>query len=175
MSGTLSAAHSPTELTDFTTVGVPGKTRAPSTQANLWIWLQGHQRYRVHYRARAYVAALSACTHVALDLPVFTRHENRDLTGGTANPKEDLRFDVALIPSGKPGQGGSIALSQKWRHDLGVFNAQPIPTQEAVIGRSKIDDVELRGNDMPANSHVSRTDLTVDGEALKIYRRSAPT
>ncbi len=27
---------------------------------------------------------------------------------------------------------------------------------------------------MPADSHVSRTDVTQDGVALKIYRRSAP-
>ena len=89
-----------------------------------------------------------------------------DLAGfvdGTANPKEDLRFDAALIPSGKPGQGGSIALTQKWPHDLAVFNAEPIATQEAVSGCTKVDDVELRGDDMPANSHVSRTDGKVNG------------
>jgi len=43
-----------------------------------------------------------------------------------------------------------------------------------VIGRTKLDAVELTKDVMPADAHVSRTDLNVNGEALKIYRRSKP-
>ena len=32
----------------------------------------------------------------------------------------------------------------------------------------------LQGDDMPADSHVSRTDVKKDGVAFKVYRRSAP-
>jgi putative iron-dependent peroxidase len=43
-----------------------------------------------------------------------------------------------------------------------------------VIGRTKADSVELQGDAMPADSHVSRTDAKVDGVAMKIFRRSFP-
>ena len=43
--------------------------------------------------------------------------------------------------------------------------------QERVIGRTKPDSIELEGDAMPSDSHVSRTDLKRDG---KIYRRSCP-
>jgi putative iron-dependent peroxidase len=59
-------------------------------------------------------------------------------------------------------------------HDLDAFNAMPQAEQEQVIGRTKPDSIELEGDAMPASSHVSRTDVSEDGVALKIYRRSAP-
>ncbi len=46
--------------------------------------------------------------------------------------------------------------------------------QERAIGRTKPDSIELEGDAMPPDSHVSRTDLKRDGEAVKIYRRSCP-
>ncbi len=46
--------------------------------------------------------------------------------------------------------------------------------QEQIIGRTKEDSIELEGDMMPKNSHVSRTDVKVNGEAMKIYRRSYP-
>ncbi len=49
-----------------------------------------------------------------------------------------------------------------------------MPEQERVIGRTKPDSIELEGDAMPPDSHVARTDVAVDGEAVKIYRRSAP-
>ncbi len=49
-----------------------------------------------------------------------------------------------------------------------------VPDQERIIGRTKPDSIELEGDAMPPNSHVSRTDVKLDGTALKTYRRSAP-
>ncbi len=78
------------------------------------------------------------------------------------------------MPQRRPGAGGAFVLSQKWVHDLEAFRALPIPEQECVIGRTKADSIELEGAAMPATSHVSRTDVKVDGVAQKIYRRSTP-
>jgi porphyrinogen peroxidase len=173
----LLSEHVPDDLSDFSPIGDASTWSAPSTQADLWIWLQGDSRDRVHDRAMAYACGLAEVARVTLDMPVFQRAENRDLLGfvdGTANPKDDLRFDAALIAEGCKGEGGSIALTQQWRHDVCGFAALAVATQEAVIGRTKVDDVELLGDAMPADSHLSRTDLKVDGQAMKIYRRSAP-
>ena len=65
-------------------------------------------------------------------------------------------------------------LVQRWVHDLDKFAALDVAAQEAVIGRTKADSIELEGDDMPPDSHVSRTDVKKDGVALKVYRRSAP-
>jgi putative iron-dependent peroxidase len=59
-------------------------------------------------------------------------------------------------------------------HDSDAFLALPEPEQERVIGRTKPDSIELEGDAMPPDSHVSRTDVSVDGVPQKIYRRSVP-
>ena len=109
-----------------------------------------------------------------LDLRGFTYHDSRDLIGfvdGTANPKGDARMEAALIPD---GNGGAFAMSQQWVHDLDSFNALSVAEQEGVVGRTKPDSIELEGDAMPADSHVSRTDVKIDGVAQKIWRRSFP-
>ena len=65
-------------------------------------------------------------------------------------------------------------MTQQWVHDLPKFTALEVATQEAVVGRTKVEDIELEGEAMPADSHVSRTDVTEDGVAMKVYRRSSP-
>jgi putative iron-dependent peroxidase len=104
-------------------------------------------------------------------------HHNRDLTGfqdGTENPPLDEAPDVALIADGNPGAGGSVVLFQVWKHTKTAFHDLPIATQEAVIGRTKADSIEFEAAQMPANSHVSRTTLDVEGEELEIFRRNVP-
>ena len=116
-------------------------------------------------------------TSLELEQEGFRYHDSRDLTGfidGTENPKEDERFGIALVADGKPGAGGSHVFTQKWIHDLEAFHALPEKMQEKIIGRTKQDSVELEGDAMPDDSHVSRADTKVDGVAMKIYRRSAP-
>ena len=61
-------------------------------------------------------------------------------------------------------------LTQRWVHDLDAFRALAVTGQERVIGRTKPDSVELEGDAMPPDSHVSRTDVA----SAKIYRRGAP-
>ena len=49
-----------------------------------------------------------------------------------------------------------------------------MPEQEGIVGRTKVDDIELEGAAMLDDSHVSRTDASEDGVALKVWRRSSP-
>lgn len=150
--------------------------RAPATQGDLQFWIQGDDLSQVLDRALGVGDALSALGERLVDLRGFVYHDSRDLTGfvdGTANPKGDDALRAALVPEG-PGAGGSFVLTQRWVHDLRRFAALPVADQERVIGRTKPDSVELEGDAMPADSHVSRTDLKRDGEAIKIFRRSFP-
>jgi putative iron-dependent peroxidase len=118
------------------------------------------------------MAALDKVAQVAEETSSWPYHHDRDLTGfidGTENPSLVDAPDIALIPEGSPGAGGSVLLLQKWTHDAVAWESQPIPEQEKVIGRTKPDSVEL--DDRPADSHAARTDQDQFG---KIFRRNMP-
>lgn len=164
---------SPNGFTDFPGYSGHGY-EAPATQADLWVWVQGAAADGNLHTARAVAATLADVMTLTLEQQALAGEGNRDLIGfvdGTGNPKTwAAKEDAALIPD---GSGGSILLTQTWEHNLPKFEDLSQPEQEAVIGRTKHDDIELEGDDMPANSHVSRTDVSVGGTAQKIYRRSA--
>ena len=173
----LSASSVPADLCDFETIhGVDGH-EAPATQCDLWIWLQGDGEDENVARTLVLHRVLRDEFELELEQPGFTYFESRDLIGfedGTANPKDDAaRTEAAVIPGG-PGAGGSIVLVQRWVHDLEKFAGLDVAAQEAVIGRTKADSIELEGDALAPDSHVARTDVEKDGVALKIYRRSAP-
>ena len=64
----------------------------------------------------------------------FVYRDSRDETGfidGTANPDILHAPDVAIIPPGQPGEGGSHVLVMRWVHDLASFNKLSINDQQA--------------------------------------------
>jgi len=114
---------------------------------------------------------------VAQEVAGFVYRDSRDLTGfidGTENPAVEEAYEVATLPDGQPGTGGSFAITQRWVHDLAAFNALPLQEQEAVIGRTKPDSVELDDDVKRHTAHIARMVIEEDGEELEIYRRSVP-
>ena len=173
----INPAWRPADLKSFEDLTGIKDLAMPGTQADLLIWLHGHDADQLLPVQLAVYPLLDSLATIQLDLQGIKNFEGRDLIGfvdGTANPKEDKRLDAALIPAGEVGTGGSYVLSQRWQHNLDAFNALSVSAQEKVVGRTKVDDIELEGDDMPADSHVSRTDADVDGVAMKIYRKSLP-
>jgi putative iron-dependent peroxidase len=65
-------------------------------------------------------------------------------------------------------------IAQRWVHDLGAFHALAVEDQERVFGRSKPDSVEMDDDTKPANAHIARVEIDIDGEEAEIYRRSTP-
>ena len=167
----------PSGLSDFQPINGP-KAHAPASQRDILVWLHGPAQDAVFDAATAVDHALRDVAVRELDLPGFTYHDSRDMTGfvdGTANPKDvAARKVAALIPDGEIGAGGAFVFSQRYIHNLDAFNALPVPEQERVFGRTKADSIELEGDAMPADAHVSRTDLKIDGQGQKMYRRSMP-
>ncbi len=167
----------PEGLCSFEPAAGIDRTGVPSTQRDVFFWIHGPRTDDNLDRALEIHRRFRGLTRLGLDEKGFTYHDSRDLTGfidGTANPKGQAAQSAALIPEGRPGAGGAFVLSQRWVHDLEAFRALPVPEQERVIGRTKADSVEFEGDAMPADAHVARTDVSVDGIAQKIYRRSAP-
>ena len=164
---------SPAELEGFNRdlVGPDGYAM-PATQHDAVLWLSGSAYDVIFDCARAAIAALDGVASVAEETSSWPYRHDRDLTGfidGSENPTLIESPDVAVIPDGRPGAGGTILLLQKWRHDATAWEALPVAEQERVIGRTKPESIELQ--DKPADSHVSSTDQDRFG---KIFRRNMP-
>jgi putative iron-dependent peroxidase len=174
----LAPADTPASVSDFAEDlrGADGYTM-PATQRDLWIWVAGHSYSTVYDVAREAVRALTPVARLATEVVGWTYKESRDLTGfidGTENPALILAPEVALIPDGAPGGGGSVLLVQQWVHDTAAFEALPIAEQEKVIGRTKHTSEELDEAVRGAASHVSRTVIEENGAELHIFRRNSP-
>ena len=167
----------PDGLRAFETIqGAQGST-APATQRDLLFWIHGGGIDDNLDRAFGIDRKLAGLARLELDQQGFVTRDSRDLTGfidGTANPKAEAAREAALIPPHRPGAGGAFVLSQRLVHDLQSFLALPVPEQERVFGRTKPDNIEFEADAMPVDAHVARTDVTVDGVAQKILRRSVP-
>lgn len=169
----LCPGHRCAELKDFQPLG---KGMAPATQRDLLIHIQS-LRHDVNFSlAQAALAAFGGAIRIVEETHGFRWTEDRDLSGfvdGTENPQGGQRETVAIIASGD-NAGGSYVFSQRWQHNLVMFNRLPVAKQEQIIGRTKESNEELEGDARPATSHVARVDLKEDGRGLKILRQSLP-
>ena len=170
---TVAPADAPPGLAGFNRdiVGA-GNFTMPATQHDAVLWISGSAYDVVFDVARQAIAALSQVARIAEETSSWPYHHDRDLTGfidGSENPTLIEAPDVAVIRESSPGEGGSILLLQKWIHDSADWESQPVTRQEQVIGRRKLDSMELE--DKPADSHVARTD---QDELGKIFRRNMP-
>lgn len=149
----------------------------PATQHDLWLWVAGHAYHTVFDVAREAITALAPVARLAAEVAGWTYKESRDLTGfidGTENPSLSEAPEVALLPDGSPGAGGSIVLVQQWMHDAAALDRLTLEEQEKVIGRTKQTSTELAEEVRGPQSHVSRTVIEVNGVEQHIFRRNTP-
>jgi putative iron-dependent peroxidase len=166
-------ADAPVDVRGFNEdlIGVGGFVM-PATQHDALLWLSGIAYDVIFDTARAAIAELGDLAWVAEETSSWPYRHDRDLTGfidGTENPTLIDAPEVALIPEGEPGWAGTILLLQKWIHDAAVWESLPVAQQEQVMGRTKLDSVELE--DKAPDSHVGATDQERFG---RIFRRNMP-
>jgi len=152
-------------------VGIEGFVM-PATQHDAVLWICGSAYDVVFDVSRGAIAELKELASVADETSSWPYRHDRDLTGfidGSENPSLIEAPEVALIPEGNPGAAGSILLLQKWPHDTAKWESLTDANQELVIGRKKLDSIELENK--PADSHVASTDQDQFG---KIFRRNMP-
>ncbi|MEV7326294.1 Dyp-type peroxidase [Streptomyces sp. NPDC093970] len=105
----------------------------------------------------------------------FKYLDARDLLGfvdGTANPEgAAARRDVLIGGEDPAHAGGSYVIVQKYLHDLDAWNALPVETQERIIGRTKLTNIELE----EPGSHVDLNTVEgPDGREQDIVRDNMP-
>lgn len=169
--------ETPASLGPYRGIVAPGGRGAPATQHDGWIWVSGSAPDVIFDHARAVTRVVADVADLAAEQPGFTYHEGRDETGfidGTANPPVRRAAEVALVPPGQPGQGGSHVLVMRWVHDLDAFHRLPVAEQERVIGRTKARSVELSDAEKPPTAHIARVEMEADGKELELFRRSVP-
>jgi putative iron-dependent peroxidase len=144
----------------------------PSTQHDALVWLSGSAYDVVFDMARSVIRDLSVLTNLGQETSSWAYRHDRDLTGfidGSENPTLLDAPVAALLPEGLPGAAGTILLLQKWKHKTAQWDALPIDQQERIMGRTKLDSIEL--DNKPSDSHVARTDQDKFGS---IFRRNMP-
>ncbi len=108
----------------------------------------------------------------------FRYFDDRDLLGfvdGTENPRGAAVIEAALIGAEDPAfAGGSYVITQKYIHDLAGWNALSTEAQERIIGRRKLDDVELDDSVKPTFAHNALTTITENGQERQIVRDNMP-
>jgi putative iron-dependent peroxidase len=165
--------EAPAEVEGFNEdlVGIDGFVM-PATQHDAVLWLSGSAYDVIFDVARNAIAELEGLASVVEETSSWPYQHDRDLTGfidGTENPTLVDAPELVLVPEGNPGAGGTILLLQKWPHQASAWESLPVEQQERVIGRAKLDSVELE--DKPPDSHVASTDQDRFG---KIFRRNMP-
>ncbi|MEK5755194.1 Dyp-type peroxidase [Acinetobacter variabilis] len=110
----------------------------------------------------------------------FRYFDGRDITGfidGTENPQfPDDRAEVALLGEDTGiFQDGSFIFAQRYAHNLDKWKKLKVDAQEQVMGRTKLESIELEDEVKPANAHIARTVVEDEGgEEMEILRHSLP-
>jgi putative iron-dependent peroxidase len=174
----LSPEVRPIDLREFQSLR--GAKTAPSTPGDLLLHIRA-ERYDLCFELeRMLLAALGDAVTVVDEVTGFRYFDSRDLLGfvdGTANPAGADIADAALVGDDDDPvfAGGSYVVVQRYLHDLDAWNALSTEEQQRIIGRSKLDNVEL---DDPSPARPSHKSLaTIDdgaGGEYDILRDNMP-
>lgn len=168
----------PAELHPF--VEIHGdRHHAPATEGDLLFHIRAESMDVCFELATKLVEAMEGAITIVDETHGFKFFDNRDLMGfvdGTENPDGPLARSATQIGGEDPDfAGGCYVHVQKYVHDMAAWNSLSVEEQERVIGRTKLDDIELDDAVKPANSHVALNVIEDDdGNELKIIRHNMP-
>ncbi len=156
-----------------------GRHRAPSTPGDLLFHIRGASMDVCFELGGRILAAMAGAVTVVDEVHGFKFFEMRDLLGfvdGTENPSGPDAVVAAQIGDDDPAYAGSSYVHvQRYTHDTAAWNTLSVTEQELVIGRTKLEDIELPDETKPSNSHVALNTLTDDdGNDLQIVRANMP-
>lgn len=154
-----------------------GKFTMQAASADIFLHIHSERFDLCYELAQVLMARFDGRVQVLEECAGFRYLDSRDLTGfidGTENPQTpEERAETALLADGEYA-GGSFVFAQRYVHHLDKWHRLGVDAQEQVIGRSKLESIELDEDVMPENSHVSRNVIEEDGEELAILRHSLP-
>jgi putative iron-dependent peroxidase len=169
-------ARRPKELHPFREI--KGVHHAVSTPGDLLFHIRAVRMDMCFEMAALIMDRLRAVSTVVDEVHGFKYFDDRDLIGfvdGTENPENDAVNEAVLIGAeDQDFAGGSYVITQKYFHDLVAWNKLPIETQEKIIGRRKLSNVELDDATKPSYAHNALNVVTREGKQVDILRDNMP-
>ncbi|RNI24380.1 Dyp-type peroxidase [Flexivirga caeni] len=142
----LTGKPAPKELKPFTEIK-GAKHTAVATPGDLLFHLRADNLGLIVEFEKLLLEAFGDAVTAADDVAGFRYFDTRDLlefVDGTANASGAEAEQNTIVGAEDPAYaGGSYAVTQKYLHNLTDWRSQPTETQEAVIGRTKFDNLEL--------------------------------
>lgn len=174
----LSPDRRPKDLRQFARIDGPAHC-APSTPGDLIFHIRAEREDMTFELERQILDVAGDSVHVVDETIGFRYFDARDLLGfvdGTANPAGADLPDATLISAGADPDfaGCSYLVVQKYLHDLEAWGKLPAQDQEAIIGRTKVENVEIDDDDAPRKSHKSLATIEEGGTELAILRDNMP-
>ena len=175
--GRLFGAPRPAELHPFKEIR-SGSRHAVSTPGDILFHIRAKRTDLCFELATQIMASIGDWVTAADEVHSFRYFDDRDVLGfvdGTETPRGDDAREAAIIGAEDPAfAGGSYVIVQKYLHDLKAWNALPVETQEKIVGRRKLSDVELSDTEKPTYAHNALTNIEEDGRQLQILRDNMP-
>ena len=175
--GGLFGAPRPAELYPFREIRA-GARHAVSTPGDILFHIRARRMDLCFELAAQIMDSIGEMVTVADEVHGFRYFDDRDVLGfvdGTENPRGDTARDAAIVGSEDPAfSGGSYVIVQKYLHNMKAWNALPVETQERIVGRRKLSDVELSDADKPSYAHNALTNIEENGRQLQILRDNMP-
>lgn len=154
---------------------------AVSTPGDILFHIRADRRDLCFEFERQLMGSLKGAVDVVDETVGFRYFDARDLLGfvdGTANPVGADALGSAVVSQDQDAHavGGSYVVVQKYLHDLDAWNALSAEKQESIIGRTKLDNMEL--DDAPAGQQCSHKTLATveddEGSEHDILRDNMP-
>jgi len=168
----------PAGLHPFVELQGPRHT-APATPGDLLLHIRAETMDVCFELANRILKTMAGAVTVVDEVHGFRFFDNRDLLGfvdGTENPDGPLAVSATQVGDEDSDFAGSCYVHvQKYVHDMAAWDSLSITEQERVIGRTKLEDIELDDDEKPDNSHIALNVVTDDdGTELKIVRHNMP-
>jgi porphyrinogen peroxidase len=174
----LAQPNRPRQLRRFAEIRGPAHT-AVATPGDLLFHIRSERLDMCFELERLLLDALGDAVTVADEVQGFRYFDARDLLGfvdGTENPTGPALPLASLIqPSDDPDfAGGSYVVVQKYLHNLPAWNALQTSVQEGIIGRTKLDNVELDDAGGRKSHKSLATIVDAEGNEHDILRDNVP-
>ncbi|WP_299733018.1 Dyp-type peroxidase [uncultured Endozoicomonas sp.] len=156
-----------------------GHRKAPATAGDLLLHIRSNRKDLNFELMQQVMALFDDTVKVEEEVYGFRYLDCRDLTGfvdGTENPEGDNRAAVAIVgEEDSDFAGGTYIHTQRYVHELKQWAQCPVHHQEAIIGRSKEENIEFSSDDKSPDAHIKRVNLKdADGKSMEILRHSMP-
>ena len=159
---------------------IQGAFEMPAVPADVLIHIASQRSDICFTLSQAFFDDIQDKVEVLDERVCFRYFDGRDLTGfidGTENPQfPDDRAETALLGTDAGiFKDGSFIFAQRYVHDLEKWKRLKVDAQESVMGRSKLESIEMDDDVKPENAHIARVVIEDDeGEEMEILRHSLP-